>query len=420
MQKPFQSPSNMSLKATVVGAGFSGLTTAYFLHKNGYAVKVIEKNSQVAGLLQSPMTKYGVIDHAANGLINSKALIDLCSEIGVELLYPGPNAKKKYLLYKGKMTRWPFGIFETLKVIAKIFKFKRNKLKFQPNKGESFKLWVERVFSSKLLNRLIEPAFQGVYASFSKNLSATLVTKNLFKDSNSSKGSGVKRQTVCFNGGMQEFCKSLAAYLTSNGVNIVLNTEVSKLDPSELNILTCSANMAGHILGDINAELARDLAKVKSISIAKVACFIKKEDHNPEGFGCLFPKSEGFNSLGVLFDSAIFPSRYKGHSLQTWILGDELLKTCKNDEQIITKVKEDALKLWDKELKFDHIDVKLWKDTLPLYNNDLEQFIEKYNLEKEVTKNVYLFGNYTGNLGLSQLLEKSKELATRINYEQTK
>jgi len=418
MQKHSQSLSSMNLKATIVGAGFSGLTMAYYLQKNGYKVTVFEKQSHPAGLLQSPSTDYGVVEHAANGLINSQDLIDICKDIDLDTLYPADSAKKKYLFFNGKITRWPFGFLESLNVVGKIIKFKRNKSSMRPQPNESFKAWGERVFSDTILQRLIEPAFQGVYASHAKDLSATLVTKNLFKGGG--KKSDIKRQTVCFSGGMQEFCEKLSSFLIAQGVEMKLSTEVTSLDFNNLNILTCDAKSASKILASSQNTLAQELQTIEYISIAKVSCFVKNEEHSPEGFGCLFPRLEGFKSLGVLFDSSIFPTRYNDHSLHTWILGDELLQSYDSDKQIIGYVRQDIKKLWGKELKIAHTDVKVWNKTLPLYNSKLEGFISKYDLDLPVAENLYLFANYTGDLGLSQILSKAKKIATRINYEQTK
>ena len=41
----------MKREVTIIGAGISGLTTAYFLVKAGVPVRVLEKQSRVGGLL---------------------------------------------------------------------------------------------------------------------------------------------------------------------------------------------------------------------------------------------------------------------------------------------------------------------------------------------------------------------------------
>ncbi|PYS44877.1 MAG: hypothetical protein DMF71_01990 [Acidobacteria bacterium] len=47
---------------TVVGAGFSGLVTAYYLVKAGEHVRVLEKSSRAGGLLQTIHTEHGLVE----------------------------------------------------------------------------------------------------------------------------------------------------------------------------------------------------------------------------------------------------------------------------------------------------------------------------------------------------------------------
>ena len=71
---------------TVVGAGFSGLVTAYYLFKAGESVRVLEKSPRVGGLLRTIHTEHGLVETAANGLLSSFRLETMCDEIGVPLL----------------------------------------------------------------------------------------------------------------------------------------------------------------------------------------------------------------------------------------------------------------------------------------------------------------------------------------------
>ena len=58
----------------VVGAGFSGLTTAYFLTKCGFKVRVFEKTDRAGGLIRTIRSAHGLVETAANGLLNSACL----------------------------------------------------------------------------------------------------------------------------------------------------------------------------------------------------------------------------------------------------------------------------------------------------------------------------------------------------------
>src|SRR2546421_10271707 len=70
----------------VVGAGFSGLTTAYFLTKRGFQVRIFEKTDRAGGLIHTIRSAHGLVETAANGLLNSARLEAMCPDIGVLLL----------------------------------------------------------------------------------------------------------------------------------------------------------------------------------------------------------------------------------------------------------------------------------------------------------------------------------------------
>ena len=69
----------------VVGAGFSGLTTAYFLVKRGFKVRILEKSCRAGGLIETTQTEHGLVEKAANGILNSAKLEAIAAEIGVPL-----------------------------------------------------------------------------------------------------------------------------------------------------------------------------------------------------------------------------------------------------------------------------------------------------------------------------------------------
>ena len=50
---------------TVVGAGFSGLASAYFLTKHGFKVRIIEKSDRAGGLIRTIRTEHGLVETEA-------------------------------------------------------------------------------------------------------------------------------------------------------------------------------------------------------------------------------------------------------------------------------------------------------------------------------------------------------------------
>ncbi|MCB0412332.1 MAG: NAD(P)/FAD-dependent oxidoreductase, partial [Bdellovibrionales bacterium] len=73
-------------KIRIVGAGFSGLTLAYFLRKKGIEVEIFEKENQPGGLLHTHRLPEGLVETAANGLLSCELLSTMCEDLGVRLL----------------------------------------------------------------------------------------------------------------------------------------------------------------------------------------------------------------------------------------------------------------------------------------------------------------------------------------------
>jgi hypothetical protein len=59
------------------------------------------------------------------------------------------------------------------------------------------------------------------------------------------------------------------------------------------------------------------------LSLLTVTCFFDQDVRQLKGFGCLFPRDQGFRSRGVLFNDSIFEGRGPAHA-ETWIFGGAL------------------------------------------------------------------------------------------------
>src|SRR5262245_51892771 len=91
---------------TVVGAGFSGLTTAYFLTKQNLKARIIEKTDRAGGLIKTVHTQHGLIETAANGLLNSRQLEAMCADIAAPLI-PTRSEGRKRFIFRGKPKQVP-------------------------------------------------------------------------------------------------------------------------------------------------------------------------------------------------------------------------------------------------------------------------------------------------------------------------
>ena len=64
-----------SKKVIIIGAGISGLTTAYLLHKEGFDVTVLEKNDEVGGSIETRTEKGFLFDRGPNSAMETTPII---------------------------------------------------------------------------------------------------------------------------------------------------------------------------------------------------------------------------------------------------------------------------------------------------------------------------------------------------------
>ncbi|MDY0050166.1 MAG: protoporphyrinogen oxidase, partial [Halothiobacillaceae bacterium] len=94
----------------VIGAGISGLATAYFLHRKGVPVRVLEAAPGVGGCVSTLRQDGWLIERGPNSTLdNTPALGELIRALGLEgaVLEANPLAKRRYVVRKGKTLALP-------------------------------------------------------------------------------------------------------------------------------------------------------------------------------------------------------------------------------------------------------------------------------------------------------------------------
>ncbi len=99
-------------KIIIIGAGISGLTTAFWLKKNGFEVKVFEKNPVAGGSIGTDSSSGYLVEQGPNSTLETTPLINqLLEDLGIlnEKIYATDEAKKRYILRNGKLYPLPMG-----------------------------------------------------------------------------------------------------------------------------------------------------------------------------------------------------------------------------------------------------------------------------------------------------------------------
>ena len=147
---------------TVVGAGISGLLAAYYLDRAGYRVTLIEASAHAGGLISTKQTPFGIAEEAAHSIPATPTVRALFADLGLELATIRPEAKARFIYRKGKLRRFPLGIFETLRTFFRAY------FVLAPHRDpESLMLdeWTRRFLGEAALKYLMTPFVRGIYGA---------------------------------------------------------------------------------------------------------------------------------------------------------------------------------------------------------------------------------------------------------------
>ncbi|HYR78084.1 MAG TPA: FAD-dependent oxidoreductase [Pyrinomonadaceae bacterium] len=390
----------------VVGAGFSGLVTAYFLTKQRFKVQVYEQSSRAGGLIKTIRTPHGLIETAANGLLNSARLEAMCADIEVPLLATRRDGRKRFI-FRGRPKQIPLVLSEMLNVGLRSF---RNLNRLRPRQFETIGEWGSRVVGRGATDYLLTPALGGIYAGDPQRMSASLIFGRAVLPDHLHTNRPQRAKihgTVAPPNGMQQLIDGLYDYLNRAGVEFLFNQPAAKEDCPT--VVCLSASSASDYLAGFAPEVSQALATVEMLSIVTVTSFYAPEAGRLKGFGCLFPQDQGFRARGVLFNDCIFDGRGPAHS-ETWIFGGALDPEVMNlnDEKFAELIAGERERLYGANDELVNLHITRWPNALPHYTIDLERILITL---PPPPPNIALVGNYLGRIGLAKLLERAALVA---------
>ncbi len=247
----------MNKKIVVIGAGISGLTSAYLLSKKGFDVKILEKRNSVGGSIESVIENGFMFDRGPNSALETTPVIgQLIRELELEpeLLYASKLANKRYILRDNKLHSLPMspqGLIKT-KLFSTKAKFRLMAEPFvgRSNDGyyQSLAEFVKRRLGQEFLDYAINPFVAGVYAGRPEDLSVKSAFPKLYALEEKyggliigtvrsirerKKRAEVAKQSakmLSFKSGMIALPKAIEKYF---GNNVLLSSEVVSVDKNE-------------------------------------------------------------------------------------------------------------------------------------------------------------------------------------------
>lgn len=403
---------NVSEHHHVIGGGFSGLMTAYFLRKKGHQVVLFEPGP-LGGMIQTQSTPEGLVESAANGFLLSPLMLEVISDLGLKLARPQKKSRARYFSSES-LRRWPLGPVQTLRALFG-FMGARMVKEHLPTVSESLTAWGERVFGRPFAEKILNIAVQGIYGASGDQLSGQLLISGFIKPKTKETiDKNAPRGLASFPGGMGELTQALAEHLGQDKGFHLRTESVSaeeirswSEDPAVHNIwIATSIRQAASLCARVAPELSNALKSIPTVPLVTGSFFFERSLKDKVGFGCLRdPRFEkpGEAVLGVLFNDHIFEGRSPLRS-ETWILGglsnfpSPLLK--KNHEQILSFVLEKRSEIFGLTGACVKHHIRVWPEALPLYGFALA---EKQRLFQQPWGKMLLIGNYVNGIGLTKI-----------------
>lgn len=447
------------MKIAILGAGISGLTTAFLLKKKGHDVTVFEKSHKSGGYIGTQYKDKYVVENGANGFLNNEPkTLELVNQLNLqnELITAKEDAKIRYLMFDGKMRPAPTKFPELLKSDllsfgSKVKIFKESILP-PPVQEDYTKLtifdFVKHHFGEEIAENIVRTALVGVFAGDAKLLSVNkalhkLVTmeqdhKSLlkgFKDTIEKKG---KANLMSFKKGMQTLIDKLSSEL---GTDLLLSHEVLKITRAENRfsiiantgedeqnfhkfdsiIITLPAPEIPKLLvGYLDDSLIKQFPKYP-VAPVRTLSFAFKEKVNYKGFGTLISPKENSNLLGFLHPKDIFENRCpEDKDLFTVMIGGvfkpDILKMSTQASF------EMALKELEKILgKLPGVE-QIWNWShapgISQYNVDQVDFMNELETKFKELPNIHINSQMLGGVSINDCVRKSFELADSIGISQ--
>jgi len=451
---------NPDCDVLVIGAGATGLTCGYDLHRRGCDVRVVDEADEPGGVMRSERVDGYLLERGPNSTLNtSRRVEEWLDEIGaLTAKCPAPAAAaRRYILRDDHLHALPTGPLSFLR--TPVWRM-RGKLRamaepFIPARRErgeeSIADFVRRRLGQELLDYALDPFVSGVYAGDPEQISIGAafplmegferdhgsLIRGAWKTAKTRKADPDRpadRTLYSFREGMQQPMHAAAAVLgerlhLGHGVRAVVATDGGFRIEAERQTFTArrlvcatSARSAGKILTGIVPEAAELLSAIEHNPVAQVYLGYRREAirHPLDGFGALFPSKEGRLTLGSLWSSTLFPDRApEGCCLLTNFAGGARHQSIRDlpEESIRTRVIAELTPLLGLHGEPAFCEVHRLPHAIPHYTLGHGHRVAQILAAAATIPGLHLTGNYLQGVSVADCWKRGLALAEDLATE---
>jgi protoporphyrinogen/coproporphyrinogen III oxidase len=444
-------------RVAVVGAGLTGLATAWYLRHDAEVV-VLEASDRVGGQIRTEPIGGGRLDVGADAFLARQPEAErLVRSLGLGDDLVAPLTGQVLLWVRGRLRPLPEGTVlgapTDLRALARSGVLSPAALaraalepvvprRFVPGDRTVADLVGSR-FGRTVVDQLVDPLLSGVYAGDVDQLSAEATAPPLWAAARGHRSvlAGLREyraraasddRPVFFTvrGGLERVVTTLAADLdvrtatpvtgltaTDDGWRVT--TGRSHLDVDQV-VVTVPARVAAGLLARVRADLARELLGVRTASVAVVALAYDRADAGgvPQGSGVLVPRSEGRLVKAITYTSRKWPHHAAApRFLLRASVGrvDDARPLELDDEELVERV--DAEVRWMSGIRAPAPErlVVRWPDALPQYDLGHVQRVDRIRaLLEGLPRGLHLGGASLDGVGLAARARDAERLAEAV------
>jgi oxygen-dependent protoporphyrinogen oxidase len=449
-----------SVQYVVVGAGISGLSVAYGLHRRNADVLLLEAASTVGGVMQSEQTAEGyVLEHGPNTVVsNDPDLWQAFADLGIanERLVAGHAGSKRYILFNGAPEPIPMSPGALLRspLLSTAAKWRVLAEPFLPRAvtpDESVINFFSRRLGLEPAQNLVDPFVSGVYAGNPRELSMRAAFPRLWEaeqrhgsiirgmlagsGAQKSKPKG-KRELFGFQCGLTTWPQAIVRALGAE--RVWLNTQALRLQPvdgkwrltvlragretvipASYVILAVPAYVVADLVADLDALVSQALRTIPYPPMAVVHLGYRRADiaHPLDGFGMLCPSKERRMILGTLWPSTLFPGRAPANTVLTTVFvggASNPAVALQEDDALVNTVHGEQQALLGARSAPIMSRVIRWPRAIPQYVAGHVKCLAAIERLEAVWPTLRLAGNYRNGVSTIQCWKDGQELAARL------
>ncbi|MDX9881178.1 MAG: protoporphyrinogen oxidase [Prolixibacteraceae bacterium] len=448
-----------SAKVAIIGAGLTGLTTAFYLKKAGIRFCVFEKENREGGVIQTVSEDGFTYEKGPNsGVISFPDTVELLEELvshcSIEIA--APSAKKR-LVWKGK--KWhelPSGLWGGIStpLFSWYDKFRILGEPFRPkgtDPNERLDQFVLRRLGRSFLDYAVDPFVLGIYAGDSSWLVPRFALPKLYnleqkygsfiggsikkaKEPKSERDQKATRDVFSIKGGLSNLinalqteigtenirlnCDELTVGKEADGTYSVKNGDEDLGTFSKV-VSTIGGHAVPHVLPFLAEEKVKKITCMKYAKVVQFSVGFRQWKGIPvNAFGGLVPWKEQRGLLGVLYLSTSFSGRApEGGALFSVFMGGlrkpEIYNMPENELfEILTR--EFTAMMGLEHFNPDLLKIHRYAHAIPQYGPESEEKLGAIAELENEHPGLLLAGNVRNGIGMSDRIKQGKEIAEKI------